>query len=66
MSEIEDDLRRVHTGQQPVGPDTVTLTPTRPPPPERSRVSPVYLAGLGIAVLALVGLIDHAAFHIYR
>ena len=55
MHAIEADLQRVHTGQQPVGPDTVTLTPTRPPPPERARVSPVYLGGLGMAVLALVG-----------
>ena len=62
MSEIEDDLRRVHAGQQPVGPDTVTLTPTRPPPRERSRVSPIYLAGLGIAVLALVGTLAMNAY----
>ncbi len=62
MGEIEDDLRRVHTGQQPVGPDTVTLTPTRPPPRERSRVSPIYLAGLGIAVLALVGTLAMNAY----
>ncbi|MBW2375852.1 MAG: serine/threonine protein kinase, partial [Deltaproteobacteria bacterium] len=55
MHAIEADLQRVHTGQQPVGPDTVTLTPTRPPPPEHSRVSPIYLGGLGMAVLALVG-----------
>jgi serine/threonine protein kinase len=62
MTEIEDDLRRVHVGQQPVGPDTVTLTPTRPPPRERSRVSPIYLAGLGIAVLALVGTLAMNAY----
>ncbi len=55
MHEIEDDLRRVCEGQQPVGPDTVTLTPTRPPRPGRARVSPLYLGGLGLAVLALVG-----------
>ncbi|HET6416250.1 MAG TPA: serine/threonine-protein kinase [Polyangiales bacterium] len=55
MHEIEDDLRRVREGQEPVGPDTVTLTPTRPPRPARARVSPLYLGGLGLAVLALVG-----------
>jgi serine/threonine protein kinase len=54
MHEIEEDLRRVCEGQQPVGPDTVTLTPTRPPRPDRARISPVYLGGLGLAVLALV------------
>ncbi len=55
MHEIEADLRRVDFGRPPAGPDTVTLTPTRPPRPPRPAVSPVYLGGLGIAVLALVG-----------
>jgi len=55
MHEIEADLQRVHIGQQPVGPDTVTLTPTRPPRPAGPQVSPIYLGGLGIAVLALIG-----------
>jgi serine/threonine protein kinase len=55
MHEIESDLRRVDIGRPPAGPDTVTLTPTRPPRPPRPAVSPVYLGGLGIAVLALVG-----------
>ena len=55
MQDIEADLRRVDTGQQPVGPDTVTLTPTRPPRPESRAVSPIYLGGLAIAVLALAG-----------
>jgi len=55
MHEIEHDLRRVCEGQQPVGPDTVTLTPTRPPQPRRARVSRLYLGGLGLALLALVG-----------
>ena len=55
MHSIEADLQRVHAGQRAVGPDTVTLTPTRPPRPERRPVSPIYLGGLGVAVLALVG-----------
>ena len=55
MHAIEADLQRVHAGQRAVGPDTVTLTPTRPPRPERRPVSPIYLGGLGVAVLALVG-----------
>jgi serine/threonine protein kinase len=62
MQEIEVDLQRVHTGQQPVGPDTVTLTPTRPPVPARPRVSPIYLGGLGMAVLALVGTLAVSAY----
>jgi len=62
MHDIEADLRRVHTGIQPVGPDTVTLTPTRPPPPERPKVSPIYLGGLGMAVLALVGTLAVNAY----
>jgi serine/threonine protein kinase len=62
MHDIEADLRRVHTGMRPVGPDTVTLTPTRPPPPERPKVSPIYLGGLGMAVLALVGTLAVNAF----
>jgi serine/threonine protein kinase len=62
MHEIEADLRRVHTGQQPVGPDTVTLTPTRPPRPEPRRVSPIYLGGLGMAMLALVGTLAANAY----
>ncbi|MFZ1864151.1 MAG: serine/threonine-protein kinase [Polyangiales bacterium] len=55
MSEIEADLVRIEAGQQPVGPDTVTLTPTKPPRGARVRVSPIYLGGLGMALLALAG-----------
>jgi len=62
MHDIEADLRRVHTGEKPVGPDTVTLTPTRPPGPEHPRVSPVYLGGLGVAVIALVGSLAFSAY----
>ena len=62
MHSIEADLQRVHAGQRAVGPDTVTLTPTRPPRPERRPVSPIYLGGLGVAVLALVGTLAMGAY----
>jgi serine/threonine-protein kinase len=62
MHEVEADLQRVHTGKPPIGPDTVTLTPTRPPRPEPPRVSPIYLGGLGMAVLALVGTLAMNAY----
>jgi len=62
MQSIEVDLQRIHTGQRPAGPDTVTLTPTRPPRRERPRVSPIYFGGLGMAVLALVGTIALNAY----
>jgi serine/threonine-protein kinase len=55
MRELEADLERVQTGRRPVGPETVTLTPTRPPKAERARVSPMYLGGLAAALLALAG-----------
>ncbi len=61
MHELEADLQRVHAGQRPIGPDTVTLKPTRPPRPERPRVSPIYLGGLGVAVLWLVGTLAMSA-----
>jgi serine/threonine protein kinase len=62
MHEIEEDLRRLREGQVPVGPDTVTLTPTRPPSSGRTRISPLYFGGLGLAFLALVGtLVINAA-----
>jgi serine/threonine-protein kinase len=62
MHEIEADLHRVRTGGKAVGPDTVTLTPTRPPPPERPRVSPIYVGGLGMAVVALIGTLAMNAY----
>jgi serine/threonine-protein kinase len=62
MHEVEADLQRIHTGQQPIGPDTVTLKPTRPPRPERPRVSPIYLGGLGMAIVALVGTLAMSAY----
>ena len=62
MHDIEADLERIHAGRQPVGPDTVTLKPTRPPPPAHRAVSPIYLGGLGMAVLALVGTLAIEAY----
>jgi serine/threonine protein kinase len=62
MHEIEADLRRVDIGEQPAGPDTVTLTPTRPPRPEHHTVSPIYLGGLGMAVLVLFGTLAVDAY----
>ncbi len=62
MHDIEADLQRIHTGQQPVGPDTVTLKPTRPPAPARRAVSPIYLGGLAMALLALVGTLAADAY----
>ncbi|MDH4281969.1 MAG: serine/threonine protein kinase, partial [Myxococcales bacterium] len=54
MQELLADLERVRGGLKPTGPNTVTLAPTRPPRPRRV-VAPIYLGGLALAVLALVG-----------
>ncbi|RLB43098.1 MAG: serine/threonine protein kinase [Deltaproteobacteria bacterium] len=62
MHDIEADLQRIHTGKQPVGPDTVTLKPTRPPAPTHRAVSPIYLGGLAMALLALVGTLAADAY----
>ena len=64
MRELDADLSRISVGQRPSGPNTVTLTPTRPPPPPaspRRRVSPVYLAGLSLALLMLIGSLTFGA-----
>jgi serine/threonine protein kinase len=55
MREVELDLARIQSGSRPVGPDTVTLTPTRAPKPPRPRVAPMYLGGLAVALLLLAG-----------
>jgi serine/threonine protein kinase len=54
MLELEADLARIGSGSRPVGPDTVTLTPTRAPA-RMQRVSPMYIGGLAAALLALAG-----------
>jgi serine/threonine-protein kinase len=55
MREVEADLELVRSGRQPLGPEVVTLAPTRPPRPARRRVSPLYAGGLAVALMALVG-----------
>jgi serine/threonine-protein kinase len=55
MRELELDLGRIRAGERPVGPNTVTLTPTRPPAPPRPRVAPAYLGGLAATLLLLAG-----------
>jgi serine/threonine-protein kinase len=54
MQELLADLERVRRGLKPTGPNTVTLAPTRPPR-KRRVVAPIYLGGLALAVLALIG-----------
>ena len=57
MHEIEADLGRIQQGKRPVGPDTVTLTTTRPPQPKRRELSPMVLGGLGVTLIALLGML---------
>ena len=57
MRELEADLGRIAEGLRPVGPETLTLTPTRPPARRRYQVSPIYLGSLGVAILALLGIL---------
>jgi serine/threonine protein kinase len=57
MRELEADLERIRTGVRPRGPETVALTPTRPPAGGRRRMSPVYLGGLALVVLMLASTI---------
>jgi len=62
MQEVLDDLELVKAGLQPVGPDTWTLPPTRPPQPWRRGATPIYLGGLALALLVLVGTIAIGTF----
>jgi serine/threonine-protein kinase len=62
MHEIEVDLQRVCGGKQPIGADTVTLAPSAPPRRGRLRPAPVYLGGLGVALLMLVGTLTLDAY----
>ena len=57
MHEVLSDLELVKAGLQPVGPDTWTLPPTRPPRPWRRSAFPIYLGGLALAVLVLVATV---------
>lgn len=63
MHEVLGDLERVKAGLRPVGPDTWSLPSTRPPRPwNRIPAGPIYLAGLGLALLALLGTIVMSVF----
>jgi hypothetical protein len=62
MQELLSDLELVKAGLQPVGPDTWTLPPTRPPRPWRRGASSIYVGGLALALLVLVGTIAVGAF----
>jgi len=67
MREVEIDLRQVHGGSRAVGPDTVTQAPAMTPPrPRRPRVAPVYLGGLGVALLMLAGTLVLDAYSARR
>jgi serine/threonine-protein kinase len=61
MRELELDLARIQSGQRPTGPNTVTLTPTRPLAPRPPRVAPLYLGGLAAALLLLAGTLAATA-----
>ena len=51
MRELEADLARIASGARPHGPDTVTLTPTRPPASMRRGLARWHFVGAVIAVL---------------
>ena len=55
MREVELELVRIQSGTPTLGPETVTLTPTRAPKPPPPRVAPAYLGGLAAALLLLAG-----------
>jgi hypothetical protein len=52
MRDLETDLARVREGGRPTGPDTVTLTPTRPPQRRKSRRVTLFAAAIGVTALA--------------
>jgi hypothetical protein len=62
MHEVLSDLELVKAGLQPLGPDTWTLPPTRPPRTWRRAASPIYLGGLALAFLVLVATIAMGTF----
>ncbi|MGB8331832.1 MAG: hypothetical protein WCE62_17025, partial [Polyangiales bacterium] len=55
MHEVEVDLQNAQGAANPSGPDIVTLAPVHRPVRERQRVSAVYLGGLGVSLLMLLG-----------
>jgi serine/threonine protein kinase len=62
MHEVLSDLERVQSGLRPAGPSAWTLPVTRPPRPWIMRVSPIYMGGLGLVLLVLVGAIAMGTF----
>lgn len=63
MHEVLGDLERVRAGLRPVGPDTWSVPPTRPPRPwNRIPAGPAYLGGLGLTLLALFWMIAMSVF----
>jgi len=62
MHEVELALQRAQGAEHPKGPDAATLAPIRLPHRERPRVSPVYLGGLGVTLLVLLGTLAFEAY----
>ncbi len=62
MQEVLSDLELVKAGLHPVGPDTWTLPPTRPPRPWRRSAFPIYVGGLALALLVLVATVAMGTF----
>jgi serine/threonine-protein kinase len=56
MRDLEADLERVRSGARPVGPETLILTPTRPPSAPQPRRRTALVAGLVVGALALVAV----------
>jgi hypothetical protein len=62
MHEVELDLQRVQGDAQAIGPGTVTLAPSDRQRRWRPHVDPIYLGGLGAALLMLVGALVFDAY----
>ncbi len=62
MHEVLGELERVKSGLRPVGPDTWTIPPTRPPRPWRHAAPPIYLGGLALALAVLIATIAMGTF----
>lgn len=62
MHEVSSDLELVKSGLRPIGPDSLTLPPTRPPRPWPRSTSPLYLGGLGLALMVLIGTLAISTF----
>ncbi len=62
MHEVELDLQRVQGDAQAIGPGTLTLAPSDRQRRWRPHVDPIYLGGLGAALLMLVGTLVFDAY----